>query len=75
MTISDLCKQTLFCAYLATDKKLLWILYNIEYLTLNSGNATLQTFNFPGTMLVPKVHAHSSEWDQLPKELNPAHHT
>ena len=75
MTISDLCKQTLFCAYLATYKKLLWILYNIEYLTLNSGNATLQTFNFPGTMLVPNVHAHSSEWDQLPKELNPAHQT
>ena len=36
MTISDLSDQILLCL-LSTDKQLVWIAYNIEYLILNSG--------------------------------------
>ena len=45
---------------------------------VNSWNATLLLFHFPGAMqhnFVSKLHAHSLEQKQLPKELKPTHHT
>ena len=37
MTISDHRDQILLLCLLGTDKQLVWIAYNIEYLILNSG--------------------------------------